>query len=333
MAIKPWALGCGLAWLALTPAPSFGAAEDLKLDLPIACSAARPCVVQNYVDTDPGPDAKDYRCGAQTYQGHNGVDIRAPDMAAQRQGVPVLAAADGVVLRLRSTAPDISIRAAGAPSVAGQECGNGLVIGHRDGWETQYCHMARGSLVVKVGQSVKAGDVLGRVGLSGMTEFPHLHLTVRQRGQMVDPFGPGVAPGACTPISGRTLWSAKALQTLGYQAGSVLNFGFSSTEASMETIEQAQLPRPSAEQPFLFSYVRSIHLEKGDVQILSVTGPDGKVLSTAKMAPLDRDKAQVFVYAGLRRPATGWVRGQYRASYRVIRAGGEVLAKSFSTQL
>jgi len=150
------------------------AAEDLKLSLPLACAGGVGCTVRSSLDTDPGSGAKDYRCGGQTYQGHNGVDIRIQDMAAQKRGVMVLAAAAGTVLRVRNTAPDVSIRAAGAPSVVGQECGNGLVISHGGGWETQYCHMAQASLVVRVGQAVKRGDALGRVGLSGMTEFPHL---------------------------------------------------------------------------------------------------------------------------------------------------------------
>ena len=333
MGPSPWLFGIGLAWVVFTPAASAGEPQDIRLGPPLACDGGRTCVVQNYVDTDPGPGAKDYRCGGQTYQGHNGVDFRIPDMAAQKRGVQVLAAADGVVLRLRNTAQDISIRATGAPSVTGQECGNGLVISHADDWETQYCHMAEKSLVVKVGQHVKAGAVLGRVGLSGMTEFPHLHLTVRHKGQVVDPFGPSLASGTCTPIAGRTLWNDAAEKAFNYRSGAVLNSGFSSTEVSMEGIEQAQLPPPRSEQPYLFAYVRAIHLEAGDIRVLTITGPDGKVLANGRWPALDHDKAQEFVYAGLRRPASGWTRGEYRASFSVIRDKVAVLGKTFTTGL
>ncbi len=308
-------------------------AEDFKLSLPLACQGGKTCVVQNYVDTDPGPEARDYRCGGQTYQGHNGVDIRILDMAAQRRGVAVLAAAPGTVLRLRDTAPDVSIRASGAPPVAGQECGNGLVIDHGGGWETQYCHMAQGSLVVKAGQRVTRGAVLGLVGLSGMTEFPHLHLTVRHDGKMVDPFGPNLNPGTCNPIAKGDLWDGAAEQALVYRSGAILNAGFSRAEVTMEAIEQGALPAPAMEGAFMIGYVRAIHLKAGDVQVLTVTGPKGQVVAQAKLPPLDRDKAQTLVYAGLRRPVGGWIKGSYGGRYQVFRNGLEVVAGTFTGTL
>src|SRR5262249_323708 len=151
------------------------------------------------------------------YDKHNGIDIRLLDMAAQKRGVAVLAAAPGRVARLRDGVQDISIRTPGAPSVDGRECGNGVVIDHGGGWETQYCHLAQGSVRVKVGETVKAGTPLGLVGLSGDTEFPHLHITVRHAGQVVDPFAPvGTAAGTCVgqgvPAGG--LWTPQAARAM-----------------------------------------------------------------------------------------------------------------------
>src|SRR6185503_18489146 len=45
------------------------------LDVPVACEMGKACVLQNYVDRDPGPAARDYRCGMLTYDGHKGTDI------------------------------------------------------------------------------------------------------------------------------------------------------------------------------------------------------------------------------------------------------------------
>jgi murein DD-endopeptidase MepM/ murein hydrolase activator NlpD len=175
---------------ACAPAAPRAAAEGPKLSVPIACEVGRTCEVQHYVDRDPGPGARDYRCGGRTYEKHSGVDIRVPDMAAQRRGVDVLSAAPGRVARLRDGVADISVRAPDAPSVKGTECGNGVVIDHGEGWETQYCHMAQGSVRVKPGDQVQAGTPIGKVGLSGDTEYPHVHMTVRHAGQVVDPFSP-----------------------------------------------------------------------------------------------------------------------------------------------
>src|SRR3712207_7690329 len=54
--------------------------------------------------------------------------------------------------------------------ISNAECGNGVVIGHGEGWETQYCHLANGSLQVKPVERVRAGQPIARIGLSGQTE-------------------------------------------------------------------------------------------------------------------------------------------------------------------
>ncbi|WP_304190333.1 M23 family metallopeptidase [Phenylobacterium aquaticum] len=303
------------------------------LVLPIACQPGRTCEVQNYVDRDPGPGARDWRCGPRTYQAHTGVDIRLPSLAVQRAGVDVLAAAPGTVSRLRDGVADISIRAAGAPSVAGQECGNGIVISHGDGWETQYCHLAKGSLKVKAGDRVAAGQPIARVGLSGNTEYPHLHLTVRHAGQLIDPFAPDT-PIACdpkAPVAG--LWTPAAAAQLPYQTGAVLNAGFADRAATNDDVEGGGLATPTAASPALLAYVRAIDLLAGDLVRITLVAPDGATLVDSRGPPLDHDKAQWLVFAGKKRPAAGWPRGVYRARYEVTRAGAVVLIRAFNLTL
>jgi hypothetical protein len=308
------------------------AAAPPSLSLPIACQIGRTCEVQNYVDRDPGPGAKDYRCGRETYQDHNGVDIRLLDMAAQKRGVAVLAAAPGKVLRLRDSMPDISVRAPGAPPLNGQDCGNGLVIDHGGGWETQYCHMARGSLSVKPGQTVAAGTPLGRVGLSGNTEYPHVHVTVRHDGKVVDPFDPDGAGLAGCRMS-HPLWSPAALKALAYKPGAVLNTGFAGGPVQMTDVEAGGIPRPGADAAALVAYGRGIDLQAGDVIGMELRDPAGKVLAKSDLPPLPRPQAQHIAYIGVKRPAAGWASGVYKARYTVTRQGKPVLARDFETRL
>src|SRR4051794_11835612 len=108
------------------------------LSFPVACEIGVTCFVQNYLDHDSGPGAKDYRCGGLTYDGHDGTDIRLPNLAAMRKGVAVVAAADGVVRARRDGMDDVSIRVSGAGAVKGREAGNGVIIDHGNGWQTQY---------------------------------------------------------------------------------------------------------------------------------------------------------------------------------------------------
>lgn len=318
---------------AVAPLTALHAApEGPRLGFPLACEIGRSCEVQNYVDRDPGPGVLDYHCGHRTYQGHNGVDIRLSDMAEQRAGVPVLAAAAGRVARLRDGAQDISIRAPGAPSVVGRECGNGVVIDHGDGWETQYCHLARGSVRVKVGEVVTAGQPIARVGLSGDTEFPHLHLTVRHGTQVVDPFAPGpVAPPACA--AQRALWTPEAERQLAYKRGAVLNVGFGTAISPAEAIEDRTVAAPTAAAPAIVAYVRLIGLQVGDVLELTLRGPDGRVLATSSQPPLDHDKAQWVSQVGRKAPAGGWPRGVYGAQAQVRRAGAVVIARRWQMTL
>ena len=74
-------------------------------------------------------------------------------------------------------------------------CGVGLVI--RSGpYEHIYCHLAgwtgggtyqSGAVVMRPGQVVRTGQLIGHVGLSGRTTGPHLHWGMRYRGQWLDP--------------------------------------------------------------------------------------------------------------------------------------------------
>jgi murein DD-endopeptidase MepM/ murein hydrolase activator NlpD len=305
-----------------------------KLILPIACKLGQTCAIQNYVDLDPSPAASDYRCGSRTYDKHSGVDFRLTSMAEQRKGVAVLAAAAGTVLRVRDGVPDVSVREAGKAAVADRECGNGLVIAHPGGLETQYCHMARGSIAVKPGQQVSAGAPIGKIGLSGNTEYPHLHFTVRRDGTVVEPFAAGAKAGRCG--GGESLWSLAAGLAGAYKAGEVLNAGFATGPVTMAAVQESgadQQPRPSRSAPALVAFVQAIGLKGGDVQRITITAPDGSVLVDSSVKPLDRDKAQWLSFAGKKRPAAGWAAGRYRAQYVVLRGGKAVIDRRFEVML
>ncbi len=127
------------------------------------------------------------------------------------------------------------------PDVTGRECGNGVVLTHENGFETQYCHLAKGSIDLREGQRVQAGDVIGQVALSGKTQFPHLHLSVRQNGQEVDPFDPdGVI--ACGVEDQDTLWDAPLL----VPEGGVIAAGIS---PSVQPGQRMRLTCPAMPQP------------------------------------------------------------------------------------
>jgi hypothetical protein len=109
---------------------------------------------------------------------HTGLDLAAP------LGTPARAAADGVVElagRVADGAVDVRIR-------------------HADGSATVYGHL-QPDLPVVAGQQVRAGEIVGRVGLTGNTTGPHLHFALYVDDRPIDPapwLGAGRLPGGAT---------------------------------------------------------------------------------------------------------------------------------------
>ncbi len=95
---------------------------------------------------------------------HNGVDIAAP------RGSPVTAAAEGVVALAE---PDMYYT------------GKSVMIDHGHGLASVYVHMSE--ILVRVGQRVAKGDVIGRVGASGRVTGPHLHWGLSLFSTLLDP--------------------------------------------------------------------------------------------------------------------------------------------------
>jgi hypothetical protein len=310
------------------------AADPIALSFPVKCEMGATCFVQSYVDHDLSKGSRDYQCGSRTYDGHDGTDFRVLDLGMQRSGVEVLAAAPGRVVGARDGMADVSVRTIGKAEIAGKECGNGVVLEHDNGWRTQYCHMAKGSIRVKTGDQVAVGQAIGLVGLSGDTEFPHLHFTVRLAGAIVDPFAFGPALDSCNS-GGRSLWASALQSKLDYRAREILNYGFAEVPPTMESIESGDIKNhpPNRQSAALVAYIRTIGLQQGDEQALTVNAPDGSVFSEYTPPALESNKAQYFMSAGKNRRAAAWPAGTYTVSYRVTRNGAELLRKTFDIKL
>ncbi len=300
--------------------PQIAAAQDEpRFDSPVACPAEFGCLVRNFVDLDAGPGAHDQNCGAVTYDGHKGVDIRVPDSNSLVRGVEVLAAADGTVLRLRDSMPDISIRETGADAVKDREAGNSLIIDHGNGWETQYGHLRFNSIRVQPGDTVKAGQPVGLIGLSGNTEFLHLHFEVRHDGVSIDPYS-GLPLGGGCGRADHALWTDAALALLPYRTEAPFDAGFATGAVDFAKARAGAYAADSlgTDIPALVFWAEALGARAGDRETIRLLGPDGAVLVDAT-EPLADTKVQRSRFAGVKRPAAGWTAGLYRGLYRVTR--------------
>lgn len=95
------------------------------------------------------------------WKGHHGIDI------AKTGTVPIFATASGTVSRVQ-------------PDKTFGTYGNMVTIKHAGGWESLYGHLSR--YIVKVGQSVKQGQIIGYMGDTGGSTGQHLHFELHKGG-------------------------------------------------------------------------------------------------------------------------------------------------------
>ncbi len=291
------------------------------LGLPIDCEPGRDCWIVRYVDHDSGPGVRDYMCGGLSGDGHKGTDIAIRDLEVMARGVEVRAAAAGVVEAVRDDVPDVSVAQVGRAAVAGRECGNAIRLAHGDGWTTWYCHLRRGSLLVKQGDRVAAGQPIALVGLSGDTSFPHVHFDVRHGAQAVDPFVGVAGDGDCGPGK-EPLWRAEVMAELAYQPVVLTNAGFAPSRPELDDVErgwhqQSALP---ATAPALVLWAEGYWLAAGDRARFRVSGPDGAPVVDRRV-DLDQGRQHWFQFVGAKRPGDAWPAGSYTGSVTLEHAG------------
>lgn len=289
--------------------------DPITFDLPAHCQLGETCWVVNYVDVDPGVAAKDFQYRTRTYDGHDGVDLALRDQGVMEQGVPVVAAAPGTVRRVRDGVADVGLsNAASREAIAGRACGNGVVIDHGYGWETQYCHLTQHSIRVTIGQPVDRGSALGLIGLSGKTEFPHVHFTVRHDSQVIDPFTGRPREAGCG-AQGHSLWRDPRVT---YEEVALYHAGFASEEPQIDAIRggHAVTEQLSADAAALVLWVDLFGVQADDRLRFQITAPDGRILLDRGLR-IDRTQARRFAFAGLRRPSRPWPSGTYHGTFQL----------------
>ena len=100
-------------------------------------------------------------------------------------GTNIIAAKDGVVIYPTSDSQTGYADNGYVGNSDGGGYGNYVIIEHSDGNYTYYAHMAQNSITVMSGDTVKQGQVIGKMGHSGSSTLPHLHFEVRSGGNTI----------------------------------------------------------------------------------------------------------------------------------------------------
>ncbi|MHB8782518.1 MAG: peptidoglycan DD-metalloendopeptidase family protein [Desulfobacteria bacterium] len=108
---------------------------------------------------------------------HFGVDYAAP------AGTPVSTVGDGTVIFAGYKGPN----------------GNLVIVRHPNGYTTSYGHLARIAKGIRRGKQVRQGDVIGKVGSTGLATGPHLDYRIRRHGTFLNPLTVNLPRGGAIP--------------------------------------------------------------------------------------------------------------------------------------
>lgn len=143
-------------------------ADKIKVVNPVLAAIGVESVTSYY---DPG---RTDPVTGKTNAGHLGIDL----IDVNGRDAYVLAFADGTVKATRDSYT--------GPTTDGS-AGNYIRIDHGNGYMTLYKHLAKGTQTVKVGDKIKAGQVIAVMGNTGHSTGKHLHFDVEINGRRVDP--------------------------------------------------------------------------------------------------------------------------------------------------
>jgi hypothetical protein len=295
-----------------------GAEEQMRLGLPVNCKMGLDCFVQQMPDIDPGQGTLDPLCGQATYQGHTGWDIRLRTLSDIAQDVPVIAVADGTVSRVRDGVPDQIFDAANdRHRLHDKECGNGIQIDHQGGVSSQYCHLKNGSLAVRSGMQVRKGERIGSIGSSGVAEFPHVHLSVRQDGKLVEPLT-GKALRSESPVCGDlsgSLFDTVSKQALVQAPVTILDTGLANAPPELPNlVRSGGPPLATGGGNSTVAWAWAINVDQGSRFRIKLVGPGEITLIDHATTALSRRKANYLAYVGRK---VGVKTGTYQLSVEI----------------
>lgn len=161
-------------------------ASSNKMWWPIGSSETTSTNGKTYASGDPASVSYSSLYGMRLhpihhdYRMHNGVDLTGTGAAGTDN---IIAAKDGIVVDVTNICESYG------DSSCGGGYGNYIKISHSDGTYTLYAHLHQNTITVTENESVRQGEVIGKMGSSGASTGPHLHFEVwTDANNRTDPF-------------------------------------------------------------------------------------------------------------------------------------------------
>lgn len=316
----------------------------LDLGIPISCDYGKNCFIKNYFDHNPEKNQfTDYNCGKLSDDNQISTDFILLNHKVMQEGIGVVAGDSGVVKSVRNDMQDVSVDLIGEETVRGRECGNGIVIEHKRGYETQYCHLKKDSIEVKPGEKVEKGQTIGIVGLSGLTSFPYLQFSVTVDGKPVDPFtgedpvtGDTLVP--CGSLDIYPLWDKKTEKRLKYIYTSLLSIGIVDKVPHAMGAREGKFFREKIydDSKIMVLWFDLFAVDKNDIAKIILKSPDGTIIKEEDRK-FSSDKRQTFQFMGKKADGKKWPLGTYEGQLILTREdesdGGEIINKTVQIEV
>ncbi len=291
--------------------------KAMEFQLPVACRVMQDCWITNHVDLrGTSPLSEDYMCGKKVSDQYQSTDISLGSYAEIDRNFAVVAIADG------------QIRSAGN---AGGACGNRIIIDHDSGWASSYCHLKPETIIVRTGQNVKQGQILGAVGMSGTAEWPRLSMTLTRNGMVFDPFSGRTTLEGCEAAS-QPLWVGGINPP--YEPAHVTRIGFStgfpSDTSIMNGSKGIEVAATNTRRLSLWGML--MNTITGDRVHLKIETPNERILKE-EMITIEQDSKYFPLYFTATRNNMLWEQGLYRGTITLTRNvnGNDITTGKFTS--
>ena len=314
--------------LMMFASPAHAEDEQPILSWPVECTLFQDCFVENYPDLKLGTDPVfpiDYKCGHRTRPGVSGMEVSFVDRKTAREAKSVKAAAEGRVIYVED---GIDERRQYSKE-SKRACGNHVIIRHNPTYSTKYCFMREKSVLVKAGETVARGDVLGQVGSSGATEAPKMYFEIMKNGTPMDPFSGRVLskPTECFSLNDKPMWdTAYPYPPVGLIAASFAQGYPTVHDINYDATVIQKLPRSLRT---LTAWVKVFGISKGDKEKLVIYRPNGQIWhKTERVHFADAPFWTAFDSANFKEQT--WPEaGEWKAVYTLYRDGDELMTYDF----
>ena len=330
-------------------------AVPLALIPPVRCKIGRSCFITEYVDVTSNGLAHDYRCGPLSKNGAEETIFTATHQTHTKNNLDATASAGGRVQAVRAHISDTkntvtiqkekegdakSRRSKRRRDLLTQaeniktDPGNYIILEHNDGWRTEYRYLQQNSITLRPGDTVKAGQIIGKFGQTGGFHtggayFPRLGFKVTLDGKTVAPFigltqNP-ICKADAQPLrkvkTDQALWHTSYHSDLTYIPVGILGMDIIDTAQGFPSNSVIRVHSSQFKESTLIFWTSAFGVQVGDRILLELFHPHGALIGETRSVYLRR-RGIIVNFLSVAPQQQKWQSGSYRGLFKMFRVNG-----------